>query len=212
MQNKSERIVPVPAINRMPFYLAFVKRLKRAGKEFVSSTLIADYMGIDSTQVTKDLSYTDIVGKTRVGYEVDSFITILNDFLGFSKMDSAFLVGAGSLGSALLHDTGLLHFGLDIDTAFDVDPEKVGKRVNGIDILHIDQFRDMAAAKNVNIGIISVPVDHAQTVTDLMVAWGVKAIWNFTPCRLKVPEGIIVEDTMMYSNLAVLFNRLKRNK
>lgn len=210
MENKIERLVPVPAINRMPFYLAFVKGLKRAGKEYVSSTLIADYMGIDSTQVTKDLSYTDIVGKTRVGYEVDSFITIINEFLGFSTMDSAFLVGAGSLGSALLHDTGLLHFGLNIEAAFDVDPLKIGKKVNGIEILHIDQFRDMASVKKVCIGIISVPVDHAQTVTDLMVAWGIKAIWNFTPCRLKVPEGIIVEDTMMYSNLAVLFNRLHR--
>jgi len=212
MGNKEERVVPVPAINRMPFYLAFVKSLKRAGKEYVSSTLIADYMGIDSTQVTKDLSYTDIVGKTRVGYEIDSFITILNDFLGFSKTDSAFLVGAGSLGSALLHDTGLLHFGLDIDTAFDVDADKIGQTVNNIEILHIDQFRDMAAAKNVKIGIISVPVAHAQSVADLMVAWGIKAIWNFTPSRLKVPEGIIVEDTMMYSNLAVLFNRLYRQE
>ena len=212
MGNKEERVVPVPAINRMPFYLAFVKSLKRAGKEYVSSTLIADYMGIDSTQVTKDLSYTDIVGKTRVGYEIDSFITILNDFLGFSKTDSAFLVGAGSLGSALLHDTGLLHFGLDIDTAFDVDAYKIGQTVNNIEILHIDQFRDMAAAKNVKIGIISVPVAHAQSVADLMVAWGIKAIWNFTPSRLKVPEGIIVEDTMMYSNLAVLFNRLYRQE
>lgn len=212
MGNKEERVVPVPAINRMPFYLAFVKSLKRAGKEYVSSTLIADYMGIDSTQVTKDLSYTDIVGKTRVGYEIDSFITILNDFLGFSTTDAAFLVGAGSLGSALLHDTGLLHFGLDIDTAFDVDNEKIGQTVNNIEILHIDQFRDMAAAKNVKIGIISVPVAHAQSVADLMVAWGIKAIWNFTPSRLKVPDGIIVEDTMMYSNLAVLFNRLHKQE
>jgi redox-sensing transcriptional repressor len=210
MNNKDKRVVPVPAINRMPFYLAFVKRLKKAGKEYVSSTLIADYMGIDSTQVTKDLSYTDIVGKTRVGYEVESFITIINEFLGFSTTDGAFLVGAGSLGSALLHDTGLLHFGLDIEVAFDVNVDKVGQRVNGVDIMHIDQFRDMAAIRNVKIGIISVPVEQAQTVTDLMVAWGIKAIWNFTPCRLKVPEGIIVENTMMYSNLAVLFNRLDR--
>lgn len=210
MGNKGKRVVPVPAINRMPFYLAFVKSLKRSGKEFVSSTLIADYMGIDSTQVTKDLSYTDIVGKTRVGYEIESFITILNDFLGFSKTDSAFLVGSGSLGSALLHDTGLLHFGLDIDSAFDVNPDIIGQIINNVEIQHIDQFRDMAAAKNVKIGIITVPVAQAQSVADLMVAWGIKAIWNFTPSRLKVPEGIIVEDTMMYSNLAVLFNRLNR--
>lgn len=210
MEKKEDRIVPVPAINRMPFYLAFVKGLQRLGKEYVSSTQIADYMGIDSTQVTKDLSYTDIVGKTRVGYEVNSFVSILSEFLGFTIMDSAFLIGAGSLGKALLHDSGLLQFGLNIKAAFDVNPDKIGKKVNGIEIMHIDRFRDMAVAEKVIIGIISVPVDNAQMVADLMVAWGIKAIWNFTPCRLKVPEGIIVEDTMMYSNLAVLFNRLHR--
>jgi len=210
MEKKEERIIPVPAINRMPFYLAFVRGIQKSGKEYVSSTQIADYMGIDSTQVTKDLSYTNIVGKTRVGYEVNSFVSILSEFLGFARMDSAFLVGAGSLGTSLLHDTGLLQFGLNIEAAFDVDPEKIGSKVNGIEIMHIDQFRDMAAAKSVIIGIISVPVEQAQMVADLMVAWGIKAIWNFTPSRLKVPDGIIVEDTMMYSNLAVLFNRLER--
>lgn len=208
MPRKDNRAVPVPAIQRMPFYLAFVKGLQKQGRQFVSSTQIADYMGIDPTQVTKDLSYTDIVGKTRVGYEVDSFITIINEFLGFTIMDSAFLVGAGSLGSALLQDGGLLHFGLNIEAAFDIDPYKTGTKVNGIEILHIDQFRDMAAERKVIIGIITVPVENAQAVADLMVAWGIRAIWNFTPSRLKVPENIIVQDTMMYSNLAVLFNRL----
>ncbi len=90
MPRKDNRAVPVPAIQRMPFYLAFVKGLRKQGRQYVSSTQIADYMGIDPTQVTKDLSYTDIVGKTRVGYEVESFISIITEFLGFTIMDSAF--------------------------------------------------------------------------------------------------------------------------
>ncbi len=209
MSRKENRAVPVPAIQRMPFYLAFVKGLQKQGRQYVSSTQIADYMSIDPTQVTKDLSYTDIVGKTRVGYEVDSLVSIITEFLGFTTMDNAFLVGAGSLGSALLQDGGLLQFGLNINTAFDIDPYKVGSKVNGVEILHIDQFRDMVAQKNVIIGIITVPVDTAQAVADLMVTCGIKAIWNFTPSRLKVPENIIVQDTIIYSNLAVLFNRLR---
>ena len=174
----------------------------------MSSTRIAEYMDIDSTQVTKDLSHTGLTGKTRVGYEVDSFVRVLEDFLGFSKVDNAFLVGAGSLGSALLQDKGLAAFGLNIEAAFDVDDAKVGTKVHDIEIYHIDEFRAMAAERNVVIGIITVPAEHAQNVADLMVAWGIKAIWNFTPARIKVPSHIVVQNTTIYMNLAILFNKL----
>ena len=177
---KADINVPIPVLRRMPSYLSFVKTLQKQGEKYVSSTRIAEYMEIDSTQVTKDLSHTGISGKTRVGYEVDSFVRILEDFLGFSRVDGAFLVGAGSLGSALL--------------------------------FHIDQFRAMAAERKVVIGIITVPAEHAQNVADLMVAWGIKAIWNFTPARIKVPTHIVVQNTTIYMNLAILFNKLYNDK
>ncbi|CCZ09417.1 MULTISPECIES: redox-sensing transcriptional repressor Rex [Culturomica] len=205
---KEDSSVPVPVLRRMPSYLAFVKTLQKRGEKYVSSTRIAEYMDIDSTQVTKDLSHTGLTGKTRVGYEVDSFVRVLEDFLGFSKVDNAFLVGAGSLGSALLQDKGLAAFGLNIEAAFDVDDAKVGTKVNDIEIYHIDEFRAMAAERNVVIGIITVPAEHAQNVADLMVAWGIKAIWNFTPARIKVPSHIVVQNTTIYMNLAILFNKL----
>ena len=205
---KEDSSVPVPVLRRMPSYLAFVKTLQKRGEKYVSSTRIAEYMDIDSTQVTKDLSHTGLTGKTRVGYEVDSFVRVLEDFLGFSKVDNAFLVGAGSLGSALLQDKGLAAFGLNIEAAFGVDDAKVGTKVNDIEIYHIDEFRAMAAERNVVIGIITVPAEHAQNVADLMVAWGIKAIWNFTPARIKVPSHIVVQNTTIYMNLAILFNKL----
>ena len=205
---KEDSSVPVPVLRRMPSYLAFVKTLQKRGEKYVSSTRIAEYMDIDSTQVTKDLSHTGLTGKTRVGYEVDSFVRVLEDFLGFSKVDNAFLVGAGSLGSALLQDKGLAAFGLNIEAAFDVDDAKVGTKVNDIEIYHIDEFRAMAAERNVVIGIITVPAEHAQNVADLMVDWWIKAIWNFTPARIKVPSHIVVQNTTIYMNLAILFNKL----
>lgn len=209
MSRNNNKIVPTPAIKRMPYYLAYVKGLKKRGEEYVSSKMIADYMHIDPSQITKDLSYTDIIGKTRVGYQVDSFIKILRDFLSFNIANKAFLVGAGSLGSALLHDKGISNYGLIIDTAFDIDKEKVGQEINNIKIEHMDQFRHLTEEKEVEIGIITTPVDVAQAVADLMVAWGIKAIWNFTPTKLQVHEGIIVEHTTMYSNIASLLNKLK---
>lgn len=101
MANDS-KVVPVPVLRRMPAYLSFVKTLQKQGEKYVSSTRIAEYMEIDATQVTKDLSHTGISGKTRVGYEVDNFVEILDDFLGFNKINNAFLVGAGSLGCAFV--------------------------------------------------------------------------------------------------------------
>lgn len=204
--------VPEPSLRRMPAYLAFSEGLLKKGQEFVSSTQIANYMNIDPTQVTKDLSYTNIVGKTRVGYEVKSVVDILNDFLGFTVLDQAFLVGAGSLGSALLHDDGLENFGLNIVAAFDVNSNVVGKKINDIEVFHIDQFRDLAQEMKAIIGIITVPAEFAQSVADLMVAWGVKAIWNFTPARIKVPEDIVVQNTSLYANLAIIFNKIHTDK
>ncbi|RUT73573.1 redox-sensing transcriptional repressor Rex [Ancylomarina longa] len=210
--SKKMQGVPEPTLRRMPCYLAFAEGLLRKGQQFVSSTQIANYMNIDPTQVTKDLSYTSIVGKTRVGYEVKAIVDVLSDFLGFSVMDSAFLVGAGSLGSALLHDNGLTHFGLNIVAAFDISPITIGRKINDIEVFHIDQFRDLAQELSVVMGIITVPAENAQTVADLMVAWGIKAIWNFTPARIKVPEDIIVQNTSLYSNLAIIFNKLHTEK
>lgn len=207
MANKG-KIVPVPVLRRMPAYLSFVKTLQKQGEKYVSSTRIAEYMGIDATQVTKDLSHTSISGKTRVGYEVDSFVEVLEDFLGFNKVNNAFLVGAGSLGCALLQDEGLRNFGLNILKAFDVDSAKVGTRVNDVEILHLDRLQGMPAKYNVAIGVITVPAECAQEVADLMVGWGIKAIWNFTPARLKVPGNIAVQNTTIYTNLAILFNKL----
>ena len=193
---KADINVPIPVLRRMPSYLSFVKTLQKQGEKYVSSTRIAEYMEIDSTQVTKDLSHTGISGKTRVGYEVDSFVRILEDFLG----------------SALLQDKGLSAFGLQIEAAFDTDKTKIGTKVNDIEIFHIDQFRAMAAERKVVIGIITVPAEHAQNVADLMVAWGIKAIWNFTPARIKVPTHIVVQNTTIYMNLAILFNKLYNDK
>ncbi|MFA8433652.1 MAG: redox-sensing transcriptional repressor Rex [Marinifilaceae bacterium] len=210
--SRKSSAVPEPTIRRMPSYLSYVKVLKKKGQQFVSSTQIANYMNIDSTQVTKDLSYTSIVGKTRVGYEVEALVEVLSNFLGFTVMDDAFLIGAGSLGSALLHDNGLSQFGLNIVAAFDVDPSTIGKNVNGVEVYHIDQFRDLAQQMNVIMGILTVPAENAQTVADLMVAWGIKAIWNFTPARIKVPDEIIVQNTTIYSNLAVIFNKLHADR
>ena len=204
--------VPEPTLRRLPWYLSNIKLMKEKGEQYVSSTQISKEINIDASQIAKDLSYVNISGRTRVGYNIDALIEVLESFLGFTNMHKAFLFGVGSLGGALLRDSGLRHFGLEIVAAFDVNPELVGKDLGGIPIFHSDDFEAKMKEYDVNIGVLTVPIEIAQKITDTMVAGGIKAVWNFTPFRIRVPEDIVVQNTSLYAHLAVMFNRLNFNE
>ena len=204
--------VPEPTLRRLPWYLSNIKLMKEKGEQYVSSTQISKEINIDASQIAKDLSYVNISGRTRVGYNIDALIEVLESFLGFTNMHKAFLFGVGSLGAALLRDSGLHHFGLEIVAAFDVNPELVGKDLNGIPIFHSDDFETKMKEYDVNIGVLTVPIHIAQEITNKMVDGGIKAVWNFTPFRIRVPENIVVQNTSLYAHLAVMFNRLNFNE
>lgn len=204
--------VPEPTLRRLPWYLSNIKLMKEKGEQYVSSTQISKEINIDASQIAKDLSYVNISGRTRVGYNIDALIEVLESFLGFTNMHKAFLFGVGSLGAALLRDSGLHHFGLEIVAAFDVNPELVGKDLNGIPIFHSDDFEAKMKEYDVNIGVLTVPINIAQEITNKMVDGGIKAVWNFTPFRIRVPENILVQNTSLYAHLAVMFNRLNFNE
>ena len=204
--------VPEPTLRRLPWYLSNIKLMKETGEQYVSSTQISKEINIDASQIAKDLSYVNISGRTRVGYNIDALIEVLESFLGFTNMHKAFLFGVGSLGAALLRDSGLHHFGLEIVAAFDVNPELVGKDLNGIPIFHSDDFETKMKEYDVNIGVLTVPINIAQEITNKMVDGGIKAVWNFTPFRIRVPENIVVQNTSLYAHLAVMFNRLNFNE
>ena len=204
--------VPEPTLRRLPWYLSNIKLMKEKGEQYVSSPQISKEINIDASQIAKDLSYVNISGRTRVGYNIDALIEVLESFLGFTNMHKAFLFGVGSLGAALLRDSGLHHFGLEIVAAFDVNPELVGKDLNGIPIFHSDDFEAKMKEYDVNIGVLTVPINIAQEITDKMVDGGIKAVWNFTPFRIRVPENIVVQNTSLYAHLAVMFNRLNFNE
>lgn len=207
MQKLSEK-VPEPTLRRLPWYLSNIKLMKERGEQYVSSTQISRQINVDASQIAKDLSYVKIAGRTRVGYEIDALIEVLESFLGFTRLHQAYLFGVGSLGGALLRDSGLHHFGLEIVGAFDVNPDLVGTEINGIPIYHSDTFEEHARRERVPIGVLTVPINIAQEVTNQMVAGGIKAVWNFTPFRIRVPEQIVVQNTSLYAHLAVMFNRL----
>lgn len=204
--------IPEPALRRLPWYLSYVKFLKKQGHHNVSSTQIARKINVSASQIAKDLSHVNISGKTRVGYDIDQLIAVLEDFLGFKKMHSAVLFGVGSLGAALLFDSGLEQYGLKIHAGFDIDDSIVGQNINKIQVFHSDDFTEINKELKAQIGILTVPPHTAQDVADFMIAGGVQAIWNFTPFRIRVPEHIVLQNTSLYAHLAVIFNRLAKDE
>ena len=210
-ESKHNEKIPEPTLRRLPWYLAYIKLLKGNGDTAVSSTQIAKEISVDASQVAKDLSFVNISGKTRVGYDIDALIDILENFLGFTSQHKAFLFGVGQLGSALMRDSGLNQYGLDIIAGFDVRKDVIGKEVSGIPVFPLSSLPEKQKEYDSAIGIITVPVDKAQEVADFIVDNGIKALWNFTPFRIHVPENIVVQNTSIYAHLAVMFNRMNEN-
>ena len=203
--------VPEPALRRLPWYLAYIKLLKKKGQTHVSSTQIAKKINVSSTQIAKDLSYVKVSGKTRVGYEIVILIEVLEKFLGFTSQHRAVVLGVGSLGGALLSDAGLEQFGLKILAGFDVSDSVVGTMINNIPVYNIEDLEEHNKMIDADIGILTVPPDNAQEIADYAIERGIRAIWNFTPFRIRVPEHIVLQNTSLYAHLAVMFNRLSVN-
>ncbi|MBS4060532.1 MAG: redox-sensing transcriptional repressor Rex [Bacteroidetes bacterium] len=205
---KKPQAVPEPTVRRMPSYLNVLREIQKQGELYVSAPTIARLLHVDPTQVVKDMSYSGITGKPRVGYVVEELILALEEFLGYNRKHEAFIVGAGYLGSALIQYQGFREAGMKIVAAFDIDKKKIGTDISGVTVFDLEKFRDLAGRLHIQIGIITTPPTMAQSVADLMVGWGIKAIWNFAPVALKVPEHIILQDTHIYANLAVIINKL----
>lgn len=201
-------MLPEPTLRRLPWYLAYVEILYARNTENVSSTQISRALNVDASQIAKDLSFLSIKGKTRIGYEVSALRESLADFLGFRVSHKALVIGAGSLGRALMRDRGLSTYGLDIVAALDINPRLVGTEVDGTPIYHIDDIEDVASRTGAVIAILTVPSQAAQEAADIAISAGIRAIWNFTPYRVKTAEGIVMANTSIYAHLAMIYNRL----
>ncbi|MGI6664266.1 MAG: redox-sensing transcriptional repressor Rex [Christensenellaceae bacterium] len=197
------------ALQRMPYYLNYLKTTCKGKMENVSARMIADALGLNEVQVRKDLAAVSVAGgKPKTGFPVDALVTDIETFLGYDNVNRAVLVGAGRLGKALMTYNGFENYGLEIIAAFDNAPAVMGTMLNGKEILGIDRLQEICALYNVHIGIITVPVSVAQTACDALIDAGVEAIWNFAPTHLEVPEGILVQNENMASSLAVLSSHL----
>jgi redox-sensing transcriptional repressor len=161
------------------------------GREHISSKSLADYVGVHSWQIRKDFSYFGDFGTPGVGYHIERLAREIKKILRLDVIRRTALVGVGDLGSALLAYPGFRAYGLDIVAAFDVDPRKVGKRINDVKVENLSGI-DTLKERKINLAIVAVPREAAQAMVDSLVAAGVKGILNFAPCKLAAPKRVKV--------------------
>lgn len=191
-------------IRRLSLYLRFLEEFEDQGIETVSSKALAGRGGTTSAQVRKDLSFFGSFGKRGLGYSVPELAGRLRTIIGLGHRYPLALIGAGKIGSALVQHRGFAERGFDIAAIFDRDPEKIGQPWNGHAVRDISELEAALTAEPVEIAVITTPADAAQEVADRLVALGVKAILNFAPVKLDVPEDVTVKTVNLALELEVL--------
>lgn len=201
------------ALLRLPYYLNYLKLLQKEGTADVSAPKIAAALALNEVQVRKDIALvSSCAGKPKTGFRVDLLIRDLESFLGYDNVDEAVLIGAGLLGRSLLGYKGFADYGMKIVAAFDCDPSLCDLRFDGEQwIFPMEKLEDLCRRLCVHIGIICVPSESAQAVCDRLVACGIRAIWNFAPTHLTVPDGVLLQNENIASSLAVLSAHLKQS-
>ena len=187
-------------INRLTLYHCILQDFIKNGEEYISSVQIANLLRIDDSQVRKDINLLNNSGKSRVGYIVKELKKSIETTLGFSKNKRAYIVGAGNLGMALANYNNFSNYGLNIVSLFDNDPNKIGREVNNKKILDIKELPIHVWQHFIDIAILTVPAQYAQSCTKYLVNAGIKYIWNFTPTVLDVPDDVQVWNENIMGN------------
>jgi redox-sensing transcriptional repressor len=185
--------VPDIVIGRLPIYLRALTLLQEAGQEITSSQELGEKLGVGSAQIRKDLSHFGEFGKQGTGYEISYLCEQISQILHVDRDWTAMLVGFGDLGQAILHYGGFSQKGFHIEAIFDNDAEKVGQVVEGKMILAMKDLAKVVAKQNIKIAIIAVPATAAQEVANTLIEVGIKAILNYAPITLSVPDNIQVQ-------------------
>ncbi len=196
--------IPEPTIERLSAYLQCVRTLRADGRPSAPSAEIARRTGIHAAQLRKDLSYFGEFGKPGLGYDLAALEAHLARIMGLDEERDVLLVGAGNLGRALSSYTGFGRRGFRIVAAFDVDEAKIGAALGECPVYALNELKTVNARLKAEVGIVAVPTAAAQVAVDELVAAGVRAILNFAPVAVSVPDGITVRNVDLTSQMEIL--------
>jgi redox-sensing transcriptional repressor len=185
---------PDVVIRRLPLYARSLRYLLQEGRTSISSQELGERINVTAAQIRKDLSYFGEFGKQGIGYDVEKLLDQIEHILGLKHEWPVALVGIGHLGEAIARYEGFRSQGIRIAALFDNDPAKIGKAINGLPILSPDQIPSVIRDQGIKLAILAVPAAHAQEVADLLVTAGVRAILNYAPTVIQVPEGVWVRN------------------
>lgn len=187
--------LPVPDIivGRLPLYLRALTRMGIEQKEITSSQELGTYLGISSAQIRKDLSQFGEFGKQGTGYNINFLINQLRKILHVEKVWDVVLIGAGDLGRAVANYAGFIERGFRIVSVYDNDASKIGRPIGDLRVESTENMVDQIRAKGVQVAMLAVPANRAQSVAEMLVDAGVKAILSYAPTSLKVPEDIRIQ-------------------
>lgn len=194
---------------RLPRYHQILSTFKAKGQKYISSGKLADILELKETLVRKDMADLKIRGKQNQGYLVEALLKRIEDFLGLQEITEAVIVGAGHLGKALAQFGDFFHYGLKIVGIFDVEESIIGQRIGAVTVQHVDQLRGVIERRRLRMIILTTPKAVAQSLTDLVIEAGVKAIWNFTPQELTAPNGIYIRNEQIVAGFMAVSHFLK---
>ncbi len=203
-------IICKPTIDRLFLYICILLQIQEEKQEFVSSEELGDRLGVTPQTIRKDLTVFGQFGKKGKGYCVGELIWNIEEVLGLHCRRKIAVIGASHLGWALMNYCNFTSMGFDLAAIFDVAQNKIGSSINGIIVSHIDQMEEVIREKNIDIGIITVLEFDAQEVADKLIAAGVRGIWNFAPCQIKVPSTVQIKNENLSVGLSSLSFHLAR--
>ena len=186
--------IPKKTVARALLYIRTLEYLLKEKRFLISSGELARLTGATDVQVRKDISSFGKVGTPRIGYNTEELKNVLEDFVLRKKAIRMAVFGAGNLGTAIMKYPGFKRGKIEIAAAFDRSPEKIGKKVNGVQVYSVEKAPAVIKRESVALAIIAVPAASAQEVADLAVLAGLKGIINFSPVALSVPKGVFVKD------------------
>ena len=198
------RKIAESTVRRLSLYLRFLEEFEEQGIETVSSEALAARGGTTSAQVRKDLSFFGSFGKRGLGYGVAELVRRLREILGLGRTYRVAMIGAGKIGSALVQYRGFRQRGFEVVAIFDADPGKVGRSWNGLTVRDVKELEGELRTQAVDIAVIVTPAEAAQAVADKVVGLGVKAILNFAPIQLIVPDDVVVKTVNLALELETL--------
>ncbi|MGV3024950.1 redox-sensing transcriptional repressor Rex [Clostridium thermobutyricum] len=201
---EKKKNISMAVIKRLPKYHRYLNELLKNDVDRISSKELGEKIGFTASQIRQDLNCFGDFGQQGYGYNVRELSSKISTILGLDNVHNGVIVGAGNIGQAIANYTRFGKMSFDLKGIFDANPKLIGIKIRDISIEDIDELDKFLANNKIDIGVVCVPRINAQKVCDVLVAGGIKAIWNFAPVDLVVPDDVIVENVHLSESLLTL--------